>query len=190
VRHSDRSARASVAVLVLLALAAAGAPASDGLPGTDLAPVPQAHSANRIDSRLLGPDEQAELARRLAMWDALPPAQRGERRARYQAWRALGEGERARLRAAAAELATLDPARVLALQAQFAALDAVERQGWRLGPTLGADFAGLAPLIAFVPASQREPLLSMLNAMPGSSRGWRSALRRRSGMPCARRCCG
>jgi hypothetical protein len=183
-RRFDRGVRVSGLLLALLALAAtASAPAPGRTPETVLAPGPQAHSPKRIDPRLSGPDQQAELARRLAIWDTLPLAQRAERRARYQAWRALEEGERARLRAAAAELATLDPAQVLALQAQFAALDAVERHGWRLGPTLGADFAGLSPLITFVPASQREPLLSILHAMPASQRADLARLAQRTPPP-------
>ena len=183
-RPFDRGVRAFGLLLALLVLAAtASALAPGGTPETVLTPVPQAHSPKRIDPRLSGPDQQTELARRLAIWDRLPLAQRAERRARYQAWRALEEGERARLRAAAAELATLDPAQVLALQSQFAALDAFQRQGWRLGPTLGADFAGLAPLIAFVPASQRELLLSMLRAMPASQRADLARLAQRTPPP-------
>jgi hypothetical protein len=40
------------------------------------------------------------------------------------------------------------------------------RRGWLLGPVLGAEWAGLEPLLMQVPASERRPLLAVLHAMP------------------------
>jgi hypothetical protein len=183
--RSDRRVRPWTALLALLALfpVSASAPVAGGGAIPHPPPLPQAEDPGGIEVRALGPERQAALAARLAAWDALPLAQRAERRERYRAWRALEEGERAQLRAAAAELASFDPARVAALQAQFAALEPVERDGWRLGPELGADFTGLAPLLGFVPAGQREPLLSMLRAMPAPQRADLARLAQRTPPP-------
>lgn len=111
---------------------------------------------------------QRSLADRVAAWDVLPMAQRRERRAHYQAWRELGAEEQARLRAAATEIATFDAPRQAALRAQFAALDDLQRHGWRLGIALGAEYPALHPLLGYVPQAQRLPLLSMLRAMPAA----------------------
>ncbi|MCM2335587.1 MAG: hypothetical protein NDI66_02235, partial [Pseudomonas sp.] len=96
---------------------------------------------------------------------ALPAAERGDRREAYRAWRALSGPERDALAAAAARLAALGADEQAALRAQFDALDGAERRGWRLGPSLGADYAALQPLLAQVPPHEHQRLLRALRAM-------------------------
>lgn len=115
-------------------------------------------------------EQRVRFGQRLAEWKALPLAEREDRRARYQAWLQLEEAERARLRTVAAEIATFPPQRRQALRAQFDALDASQRRGWRLGPTLGADYEKLQPLLAYVSPAQRLPLLISLRAMTAEQR--------------------
>ncbi len=100
-----------------------------------------------------------------ARWATLPPAQQHEVRARYAAWRALPESERQHLRRAAAELAALPVAERAALQARFAGLDRLYRDGWRLGPQLGAAWPKLQPLLGYLPETQREPMLALLRQL-------------------------
>lgn len=85
-------------------------------------------------------------------------------------WSRLGEFEQAGLRAAAAALAAEEPRVQAALRARFSALDAMERRGWRLGPTLGADYASLQPLVGFVGEEERAPLLDALRALTPEQR--------------------
>ena len=90
-------------------------------------------------------------------------------------WAHLGPFEQASVRAAAAALAA-EPAPVQAdLRARFAALDAMERRGWRLGPTLGADYARLQPLVGFIEPEQRVQLGELAQRTPPAER---AALRR------------
>lgn len=98
-------------------------------------------------------------------WTALNEAQRAQLRLRYRAWRALQGQERAELRRAQAQLAALPPAQQQALRQRFAAQDRLYRDGWRLGPALGAQYPQLQPLIGYVPAAQREALLGVLRAL-------------------------
>lgn len=116
----------------------------------------------------------------LRAWDALPLAQRLDRRARYAAWRALSPAERARLRATAAQMAGFDAERVQALRVQFESLDETRRRAWRLGPDLGRDFDSLHPLFAYVPAAQLEPVRAMLRAMPPQQRADLAVLAQRT----------
>jgi len=109
--------------------------------------------------------ERRAFAARASAWDALSPAERGRRRERFQAWQALSSAEQARVRAAARQFATLPPDRRQALRAQFDALDRSERRGWLLGPSLGADYPALQPLLAQVPAAEHADLLRVLRAM-------------------------
>ncbi len=111
------------------------------------------------------PPQQAPFAQRLAAWDALPPAQREDRRARYAAWRELDPVERATLRGVAARIAAFPPERQQALQAQFALLNGTQQRGWRLGSVLGGDYEKLFGLLAYVPETQRPPLLATLRAL-------------------------
>lgn len=125
-------------------------------------------------------EQRVQFGQRLAEWKARPLAEREDRRARYQAWLQLEEAERARLRAVAVEIATFPPQRQQALRAQFEALDASQRRGWRLGPTLGADYEKLQPLLAYVPPAQRSPLLTTLRAMTAEQRAELAALAQRT----------
>ncbi|WP_162314618.1 DUF3106 domain-containing protein [Pseudoxanthomonas yeongjuensis] len=125
-------------------------------------------------------ERRVQFGQRLAEWKALPLAEREDRRARYQAWLQLEEAERLRLRAVAAEIATFPPQRQQALRAQFDALDASQRRGWRLGPTLGADYEKLQSLLAFVPSGQRLPLLASLRAMTAGQRAELAVLAQRT----------
>ena len=66
------------------------------------------------------------------------------------------------------------------LRADFAALDAMERRGWLLGPALGADFFALQPLLGFVPEDEREPLLAALRALAPEQRALLGEMARRT----------
>ena len=125
-------------------------------------------------------EQRVQFGRRLAEWNALPLAEREDRRARYRAWLQLDEAERTRLRAVAAEIANFPPQRRQALRTQFDALDASQRRGWRLGPTLGADYEKLQPLLAYVPPGQRLPLLTTLRSMTAEQRAGLAVLAQRT----------
>lgn len=114
--------------------------------------------------------ERTEFGAHAAAWDALSPSQRGERRERYAAWRALPADDRAAVRAAMRRYAALPAEQQQALRAQFEALDRSDRRGWLLGPSLGADYPALQPLLAQVPAVDHEALLRVLRAMPRQQR--------------------
>lgn len=114
--------------------------------------------------------ERADFSARAAAWDALPPSPRGERRERYRAWQALPPQERAMVRAAMRRHAALPLEEQLVLRAQFDALDRSHRRGWLLGPTLGADYPALQPLLAQVPAADHAALLQVLRAMTPQQR--------------------
>lgn len=166
--------RRSLAAILLLA---AGAVLAQALPAdlarvVPLLPAPQrqAIQAHARQWAAWSPAERRAFAERARAWDALAPAVRAERRAAWAAWLALPPVERAQLRAAAAREALLDPATRQALRAQFDALDASERHGWRLGPVLGVDYPRLQPLLAQVPADERDGLLRALRAMTPAER--------------------
>ncbi|GAB1594790.1 DUF3106 domain-containing protein [Lysobacter claricitrinus] len=124
--------------------------------------------------------ERAAFAQRAAAWDRLPVGERGEGRADWQAWRQLPQDEQARVRAAAAQYAALDAPTRQALHVQFDQLDASERRGWRLGPTLGVDYPRLQPLLAQVPPEDRRDLLRTLRAMTPDQRGQLAVLVQRT----------
>ena len=126
------------------------------------------------------PEQRAQFGQRLAAWNALPLSEREERRARYQAWLQLEAGERDSLRAFAAQVDAFPPERKQALRAQFDALDDVQRRGWRLGPVLGRDYPSLHPLLAYVSASQRLPLLARLRSMDAQQRADLAVLAQRT----------
>ena len=128
----------------------------------------------------MNPEQRVQFGQRLAGWNALPLDEREDRRARYQAWLQLEEAERTRLRAVAAEIANFPPQRRQALRVQFDALDASQRRGWRLGPTLGADYEKLQPLLAYVPPGQRLPLLTTLRSMTAEQRAGLAVLAQRT----------
>ena len=114
--------------------------------------------------------ERARFTALAAAWDALPAAERGARRERYLAWQALPPDERTRVTIAMAGHAALPPAQQQALRAQFDALDGSVRRGWLLGPTLGADYAALQPLLSQLPQDDHAPMLRTLRAMTPQQR--------------------
>ena len=166
-RRADRwrpTAARAMAVIALLA-------------GIGASPAQDATNASRWAA--MSPTTQAEWQQRRLAWDALPRHERDDRRARYAAWRALDEIQRARLRAAASEIAALPPEHQAALRTQFSVLDGMQRQGWRLGPELGADWPRLQPLFAFVPPAERDGLLSLLRRLDAEQRDDLAALAQR-----------
>lgn len=118
----------------------------------------------------LSPVERAVYGQRELRWQALPPAVRRDRRERWQAWRALPESERAQLRAAAAAWKALPAEQQLPVRERFEGLDGREKHGWLLGPTLGADYTRLQPLLTFVEPEERERLIAVLRAMAPAER--------------------
>jgi hypothetical protein len=120
--------------------------------------------------RALPPARQQALQQRMVRWHALPPAAQAERREQWQAWCALPSEQQARLRSAATAFAALPESERRLLHERYAALDRSEQRGWMLGPTLGADYMHLQPLLAQVPAAQREPLLAVLRVMTPAER--------------------
>ena len=183
-----RSSSAKICLLVslgvVLAVGAVLQVLAQSAPAIVFAGLPQDVQAllsvrqSRLQS--LTPEQRSAFAQRLAAWDALPRAEREDRRAHYQAWRELDATERARLQGLANELATFLPERQLALRQEFAALDASQRAGWRLGIALGSDYEKLHPLIAYVPAEQRLPLLAALRAMSPEQRAELGVLAQRT----------
>jgi hypothetical protein len=162
--------------LVLLAVFGVAVAARAALPD-DVRLQVQAREA-RLQA--MTPDQRSSFLLRVAAWDALPRHEREERRARYLAWRELDESERNALRALAVEVASFPPERQQALREEFAALDASQRHGWRLGRALGADYMKLHPLLAYVPAEHRLPLLAMLRDMDMQQRADLAVLAQRT----------
>ncbi|WCE04850.1 DUF3106 domain-containing protein [Pseudoxanthomonas sp. JBR18] len=138
----------------------------------------QAQRAARL--AVLDEAGRAAFARRMVAWDALPPLERARQRAAYADWMALDAQTRARLSQAAAILSTLPPAQRQAMQARFDALDQTDQAGWRLGPDLGADYAKLHPLLAFMPEAERQPLLAALRQMTAPQRADLAVLAQRT----------
>jgi len=126
--------------------------------------------ANAAHWLALTPGQQQALIARMRAWDASPAEQRAHARAPFAAWQALPDDEKAQLRALASRVASLPEAERRVLRAAFDALPADERQEWWLGPRLGADFAGLRPLFAFVPEGERPPLLALLRTLSPQAR--------------------
>ncbi|MEG0186692.1 MAG: DUF3106 domain-containing protein [Stenotrophomonas sp.] len=100
-----------------------------------------------------------------AAFAQMAPAQQRQRRADYAAWKALPEGERERIRQAAARFAALPADQQQRLRTQFLAQDQAFREGWRLGPQLGAEFPKLHGLFGFVPPEQRDAALAVLRQL-------------------------
>jgi hypothetical protein len=67
-------------------------------------------------------------------------------------------------------VAALSPTQAASLRAAFDALPPDERQDWWLGPGIGAGFAQLRPLFAFVPQDERPELLQMLRDLSPAAR--------------------
>ncbi|MFE0501205.1 DUF3106 domain-containing protein [Lysobacter soli] len=116
------------------------------------------------------PAEQKLFRERAAQWDALPRAERDERRERWLAWQTLSPGERAQAQSAAVQYASMPPDLQGAWRAQFDAMDRSERRGWLLGPSLGADYAVLQPLLAQVPEAEHAAMLRTLRSMTPQQR--------------------
>lgn len=166
-RSSRRSAARFVAGGLLLVLLPHLVSASR----TDASAGSQALQQQRAAQlQAITPEQRTQFGQRVAAWNALPLAEREDRRARYQAWLQLQESERIRLRAVAAEFAAFPLERQQALRTQFDALDDSQRRGWRLGIALGADYEKLHSLLAYVPADQRLSLLAALRAMTAQQR--------------------
>ena len=163
-----RLERGCLVALLLAAVATAGAalpPALQAQLSKLPPPLQQQLRAREATLQALASSQREALQRRALEWDALPLAQRRELRERWQAWQALPAQQQWQLRTAATAFAALPPEQQQALRARFEALDESARRGWRLGPTLGADYTRLQPLLMQVPAAQREPLLAVLRAM-------------------------
>ena len=145
-------------------------------------PVAQRDAYERRDAvlRVMSATQRAELDRRITAWHALPDAERRRQRERWQAWQALPPAERVRIEAAAAHFATLPMQEQLDLRARYAQLDDAQHHGWLLGPALGADWAGLQPLLMQVPAQERDALLEALRAMSAQQRADLAVLAQRT----------
>lgn len=179
--------RAKLVQVATLACLLAGTAWAQDLPPTLRASVhalPPAQRAQLLERQALldhlSPSARARLQQRLAAWDARPAAEQRALREAWAAWRALPLIEQAQLRNAAATFATLPVDQQRALRARYDALDASERQGWRLGPVLGADYPQLHALLAQVPEAQREPLLAALRTMTPGERADLAVLAQRT----------
>lgn len=113
-------------------------------------------------------------------WAELDAAGRQDVRARYAAWRALDEAERNRIRQAQARLAMLPPDQQQALRTRFETMDRLHRDGWRLGPRLGAQYPALQPMFGYVPAAQRGQVLDLLRALDAEQLGQLAVISQRA----------
>ena len=112
---------------------------------------------------------RAWLAAGLGLWLAWQPLQADRRapdvhqlQAWQQQWLALPASERSRILAAARWLATQPAEEQARLQQRFQQLDRMHREGWRLGPRVGAHWPGLQPLVGWLPPAQRQPMRAVL----------------------------
>jgi len=135
------------------------------------------YAAGAPDSAMEREAEGAPPPPPAAALPAPPPAQA---ELLWAAWEALDATEQAQVRAAAEAFRALPPSEQAALRARFAALDAMERHGWLLGPALGADWPALQPLFGYVTEGEREPLLDALRALAPHQRAQLTALSRRT----------
>lgn len=126
-----------------------------------------------------------DLRARLLAWDAQPPAERARRRGALAAWGSLSQDEQRRVAAVATAWNALPAEERDAWRTRFDELPADQREPWWLGPALGQWFSPVQPLFAYVPGSEREPLLAMLRALPPAAREDLSMLARR--LPAAER---
>ena len=172
-RSSDKSRWLGVLLLTMVGIAIAAPAVSPAVAQSEMR-----ECAARLQA--MTPDQRSSFLLRLAAWNALLPSEREDRRARYQAWSALDSNERSALRAIATEVATFPVERQQALRAEFATLDLTQRHGWRLGQALGADYVKLHPLLAYVPAEQRQPLLAVLRGMDAQQRADLAVLAQRT----------
>lgn len=127
----------------------------------------------------LTPEQQLALRQRMAEWDQLPATERARQRAAFAAWQRLDSDARQQLQQAATRLATLPAAQQQALRAAFQALPPDQRQDWWLGPSIGAGFAELRPLFAYVPENERAGLIALLGELSEKARAELALLARR-----------
>jgi hypothetical protein len=134
------------------------------------APVQSSLRARAATWQAMTASQRQALRQRIATWDALPLDVRRERRESWLAWKALPADQRMQVRAAALAFAAEPAARQQALLVQFAQQDGSVQRGWLLGPTLGASFASLQPLLLQVPDGERKALLDALQALTPAER--------------------
>jgi len=154
------------------------APLAGAWPGLD-PETRQRLKANAAHWQALDPDQRVALQQRMREWDALPAAERARRRGPFSAWQALSLSEREQVREAARRWAALDADQQQALRDAFERLPSDRRQDWWLGPEIGAGFAQLRPLFAFVPADERQALLDLLRELSPAARADLALLARR-----------
>jgi hypothetical protein len=154
------------------------APLASAWPGLD-PETRQRLKANAAHWQSLDAAQRQAMQQRMRDWDALPAAERARLRGPFAAWQALSLGEREQVRAAAARWATLAPEQQQALRDAFERLPSDRREDWWLGPEIGAGFAQLRPLFAFVPAADRQALLVMLRDLSPAARADLALLARR-----------
>lgn len=139
------------------------------LAGLALAVAPLLHAAppTALPTPIPLPQQAAGTGANAAQgaWAALTPAQKHDVRARYAAWQALPEAERQRIRQAAAAVAAMPAAERDALRARYQGIDQMHRDGWLLGPQLGALYPRLQPLLGYLPAAEREPMMALLRQL-------------------------
>ena len=150
-----------------VAAAPSGSPMDAPDPPTDLGVLVE---TRRQDWQQMTEADRAAFRQRMEAWDVLPHDAAGARRERYAALQALDGVDLALLRKARAQLGTLTPVTREELRERFAELGLTEQRAWLLGPRVGADFAGLSPLLLQVPEEQRVPLLDMLRVMTTEER--------------------
>lgn len=159
-------------VLLLMLLSCMATAAAQPLP----APLAEAEAESDVSAAAL----QVEPPTPQRQWQDATPAQRRDLRDRYAAWRALDESERGRLRAVAAQFAMAPAAERQALHARFESLDRLHRDGWRLGPDLGAAYPALQPLFGYLPPAEREPMLALLRGLDAQQRAELALLSQRT----------
>lgn len=111
---------------------------------------------------------------------AQPPAGSEDPDGLRAAWAGLDATEQHWLRETDAVFAALPASEQAGLRARFAALDGMERRGWRLGPSLGADYPALQTLVGYAGEDERTALLAALRALTPAQRAQLAALGRRT----------
>ncbi|MBS0194026.1 MAG: DUF3106 domain-containing protein [Proteobacteria bacterium] len=114
--------------------------------------------------------DRTALLQRQTQWDALPPAERAHLRARNAAWRQLPASEQAQISNAATRFDALPTTQQAALRARFAAQPAEWQASWLLGPSIGAWLDQAGTWFAYVPASDRDATLRMLQDLTPDAR--------------------
>lgn len=106
--------------------------------------------------------DPATPVQRLRAWQRLPVHEQAARRGAWAEWQALTADERTLLEAVAARFQALPDAQRAALRERYAQQSFDAHRGWHLGPQLGRDWPRIGALFAFIPPSQRLPLLQLL----------------------------